>query len=159
MKSAAEPSNRKLIRPSLNDVKQPVQPKRQEQPPPNGPRPKRSAPPEHTSAESFYYVKQMQNRTPMVLVLRDGEELHGLIDWYDKACLKLSREDGPNLLVYKENIKYLYKANSGGAAAESAPKKTERRAASRTNGRAATRSNGRGASRANGKASAGPPEE
>jgi len=100
----------------------------------------------------------MQNRTPMVLVLRDGEELHGLIDWYDKACLKLSREDGPNLLVYKENIKYLYKANSG-AAAESAPKKTERRAASRTNGRAATRSNGRGASRANGKASAGPPEE
>ena len=27
----------------------------------------------------FYYVKQMQAKTPMVFVLRDGETLHGVI--------------------------------------------------------------------------------
>jgi hypothetical protein len=36
--------------------------------------------------------------------------LHGTIEWYDKTCLKLTREDGPNLLVFKSYIKYLYKA-------------------------------------------------
>jgi sRNA-binding regulator protein Hfq len=52
----------------------------------------------------------MQSKTPVVIVLLDGEELHGVLEWYDKGCLKLTREDGPNLLVYKSYIKYLYKA-------------------------------------------------
>jgi sRNA-binding regulator protein Hfq len=75
--------------------------------------PKKQTPPETTNAENFYYVKQMQSKTPMVVVLRDGESLHGIIEWYDKSCIKLTREDGPNLLVYKSFIKYLYKANEG----------------------------------------------
>ena len=41
-------------------------------------------PPDQTNAENFYYVKQMQSKTPMVFVLRDGETLHGVIEWYDK---------------------------------------------------------------------------
>ncbi len=71
---------------------------------------KRAAPPDQTHAEAFYYVKQMQNRTPMVIVMGDGEELHGVIEWYDRACLKLNRSEGPNLLIYKDAIKYLYKS-------------------------------------------------
>lgn len=74
------------------------------------PKVKRAAPPDQTHAEAFYYVKQMQNRTPMVVVMDDGEELHGVIEWYDRSCLKLNRTDGPNLLVYKDAVKYLYKA-------------------------------------------------
>jgi host factor-I protein len=66
-------------------------------------------PPEQTNAESFYYKKQMDSHTPMVLVLQDGEELHGTIEWYDKNSIKLHRQDGPNLLVLKHNIKYMYK--------------------------------------------------
>ena len=46
----------------------------------------------------------------MVIVLRDDETLQGVIEWYDKSCLKLNREPEPNLLVYKPNIKYMYKA-------------------------------------------------
>src|SRR5580704_7617949 len=42
------------------------------------------APPEQTNAENFYYQKQMQSRMPMVIVLRDGEEVHGCIEWYDR---------------------------------------------------------------------------
>ncbi|PYV96361.1 MAG: hypothetical protein DMG89_18005 [Acidobacteria bacterium] len=66
-------------------------------------------PPDQTNAENFYYQKQMQSRTPMVLVLRDGEEVHGVIEWYDRACLKVNRSSGPNLMIYKPAIKYMYK--------------------------------------------------
>jgi sRNA-binding regulator protein Hfq len=51
----------------------------------------------------------MQAKTPMVFVLRDGETLHGTIEWYDKCCLKVNRSEGPNLLLYKPCIKYMYK--------------------------------------------------
>lgn len=100
--------NRKLIRTTLADVKEreasvkqtPIQRKR--------------IPLEHTNAESFYYKKQMESRTPMVIVLQDGEQLHGTIEWYDKACLKLHRNDAPNLLILKHSIKYLYKDGDSG---------------------------------------------
>src|SRR5437764_8445151 len=71
----------------------------------------RTAPPESTSAENFYYLKQMNAKTPMVIIMTDGETIHGWIEWYDKACLKVNREGAPNLLIQKACIKYLYKAD------------------------------------------------
>lgn len=70
----------------------------------------KAAPPETTNAENFYYLKQMNSRTPMVIVMNDGETIHGWIEWYDKACLKVNREGAPNLLIQKQWIKYLFKA-------------------------------------------------
>jgi sRNA-binding regulator protein Hfq len=67
------------------------------------------APPEQTNAESFYYLKQMQSKTPMVIVLQNDEKLRGVIEWYDKHCLKINRVKEPNVLVPKHNIKYIYK--------------------------------------------------
>ena len=67
------------------------------------------APPEQTNAESFYYLKQMQSKTPVVIVLQDNEKVRGVIEWYDKHCLKINRVKEPNVLVPKHNIKYLYK--------------------------------------------------
>jgi sRNA-binding regulator protein Hfq len=67
------------------------------------------APPENTNAESFYYLKQMNARTPMVIVMTDGEEIRGSIEWYDRTCLKVNREGAPNLLINKHCIKYLFK--------------------------------------------------
>jgi RNA chaperone Hfq len=92
--------NRRLIRPSLNEVKEQLQ---------NRPPRKKPTPPEQTNAENFYYVKQMQSRTPMVVVLQDGENIHGIIEWYDKYCIKVNRNGAANLLIYKANIKYLFK--------------------------------------------------
>lgn len=106
-----EAANRKLIRPSLTEIKE--KEKEQSGPPRKSAPPaaaKKAVPPEQTNAENFYYAKQMQAKTPMVIVLKDGEELHGVIEWYDKNCLKVNREDGPNVLVYKPNVKYMYKA-------------------------------------------------
>jgi len=76
---------------------------------------RKAAPPEQTNAENFYYQKQMQSRTPMVIVLRDGEEVHGVIEWYDKACIKVIRDGGrPNLMIYKPSIKYMFKEEENG---------------------------------------------
>ena len=74
---------------------------------------KKKIPPEQTNAENFYYKKQMDAHTPMVLVLQDNEQLHGTIEWYDKNSIKLHRDEGPNLLVLKHNIKYMYKDQPG----------------------------------------------
>lgn len=96
--------NRKLIRPSLSELRDQDQSS-------YGRGPKKRVPPEQTSAEEYYYLKQMANKTPMVVLLNDGEELHGIIEWYDKHCIKVNREVEPNLLVPKHSIKYMYKEN------------------------------------------------
>ena len=70
---------------------------------------KRQPPPTETHAEIYYYKKQIDAHTPMVLVLQDGEEIEGTIEWYDRAALKINRRSAPNLLVLKRNIKYMYK--------------------------------------------------
>ena len=75
---------------------------------------KKIAPTEQTNAENFYYQKQMQTKTPMVVVLRDGEEVHGYIEWYDKNCLKLNRSGAANLMIYKPAIKYMFKEGENG---------------------------------------------
>ena len=116
-------ANRKLIRPSLNRTDHSHAQASMGEPRERSDRPERSdrdrndrpgggrkaAPPEQTNAENFYYQKQMQSKTPMVIVLRDGEEIHGMIEWYDKSCLKVTRNGTSNLLIYKPAIKYMFK--------------------------------------------------
>ncbi len=72
---------------------------------------KRTPPPMETNAELFYYKKQIDAHTLMVIVLQDGEEIEGTIEWYDRGALKVNRKDAPNLLLLKRNIKYMYKAD------------------------------------------------
>jgi sRNA-binding regulator protein Hfq len=96
--------NRKLIRPSLSELKEQAQNKYA-----NAQR--KRVPPEQTHAENYYYLKQMSGKNPMVVKLIDGEEIHGVIEWYDKHCIKVNRTSEPNLLIPKQNIKYIYKEN------------------------------------------------
>jgi len=94
-------SDRKLIRPSMTEMMDKF--------PTRTTGRRKQVPAEQTNAESFYYLKQMQNRTPMVVVLCDGTELKGWIEWYDKTCIKLNRTDAPNLLLFKRSIKFMFK--------------------------------------------------
>lgn len=109
--------NRRMFRPNFSDVKDQAPPRPNNH---NGPVPsKKPAPPETTHAENFYWVKQMQSRTPMAVVLENGETLRGTVEWYDRDCIKLTRTGSPNLLIFKRVIKYVYKdgeeAANGGA--------------------------------------------
>jgi sRNA-binding regulator protein Hfq len=97
--------NRKLIRPDLSEIKEQFAPVK------GAFRVKKAIPPEVTNAENFYYQKQMANRTKMVILLKDGEEVRGVIEWYDKFALKVHRQTEPNILLLKDNIKYMYKEN------------------------------------------------
>jgi host factor-I protein len=93
-------ATRKLIRPDMTELKKelPARSVRRKQ-----------TPPEQTNAEEFYYLKQMAAKTPMVVMLDNGDELRGWLEWYDKDALKLNRNDGPNLLILKHNIRYMFK--------------------------------------------------
>ena len=93
--------NRKLIRPNLTEIK--------EQQFISKSKGKKPAPPEQTNAENYYFIRQMNNKTAMVILFKDGEEIHGIIEWYDKTCIKVHRNDAPNLLIYKDSIKYIFK--------------------------------------------------
>jgi RNA chaperone Hfq len=94
-------SDRKLIRPSMTEM--------MDRFPTRTSGRRKQVPAEQTNAENFYYLKQMQNRTPMIVVLTDGTELTGWIEWYDKNCIKLNRNEAPNLLLYKHTIKFMFK--------------------------------------------------
>jgi host factor-I protein len=97
--------NRKLIRPDLSELKEQFQASGK------GYRARKPIPPEQTNAETFYYLKQMTNKTRLVIVLKDGEEIRGVLEWYDKTALKVHRPDAPNILLLKDNVKYMYKEN------------------------------------------------
>lgn len=99
-------TTRKLIRPNLTEIKE-----RLAQGGKNNAARRKVVPPDQTSAEAFYYLKQMNAKTPMVVVLNDGEELRGVIEWYDKSAIKVNRIGAPNLLVMKPAVKYMYKAD------------------------------------------------
>lgn len=71
---------------------------------------KKMPPPVETNAEVFYYKKQIDTHTLMVVVLQDGEEVEGTIEWYDREALKINRKSAPNILLLKHNIKYIFKA-------------------------------------------------
>ena len=90
---------RKLIKPNLREIKQKSDKENKRKPPP----------PYKTHAENYYYIKQMNNRTQLVLELVSGDTLKGLLDWYDEKCLKIKKLDGGTLIVFKSQIKYIYK--------------------------------------------------
>ena len=136
--------NRKLIRTTLAEVKgrEPSHtrersegaPRPAHRPGGSGPSPSRDAaassaaalgrkkiPSAETNAEIFYYKKQMDGHTLMVIVLMDGEEVEGTIEWYDRNALKVNRKGAPNIMLLKHNIKYMFKAedrNGGGESSD-----------------------------------------
>lgn len=73
---------------------------------------------ESSHAEVFYFQKQIQAQTRMIVMLENGEELEGVIEWYDRFAIKLRNVGHGGLqggartrvLVYKDSIRYIYKA-------------------------------------------------
>ena len=90
---------RKLIKPDLNEIKRYQKKDSKKKPPP----------PYKTHAENYYYIKQMNNRTPMVVELANGEIIKGKIEWYDSKCIKIKKSDEDNLIIFKQVIKYMHK--------------------------------------------------
>jgi len=79
-----------------------------------GPLKGKSKPPEETSEEAAYLKALGEKQKPVSIKLMDGEIVQGWIEYYDRSMLRLTREDKPNLFIFKHEIVYI---------AEDAPKR------------------------------------
>jgi RNA chaperone Hfq len=102
--------SRKLIRPTLPQEAHTGSSERAARPDKIGAASRKVARAEQTHAETFYFQKQIQSKTPMTLVLKNGETVSGVIEWYDKDCLKVNRAGKSSLLIYKPAIRYMHKS-------------------------------------------------
>jgi host factor-I protein len=57
-----------------------------------------------TGQEAIYLRMLSERQTPVVIQLRDGEALHGWIEYFDDRMIRLTREGKPNLFIYKRQI-------------------------------------------------------
>jgi host factor-I protein len=64
--------------------------------------------PAQTSAEASYLKKLIDGRVPVRLHLMDNQEIDGTIEFVDARFVRLTREQQPNLFVFKHDIKYIY---------------------------------------------------
>jgi host factor-I protein len=46
------------------------------------------------------------------LKLADGEEVEGVIEYYDHSFIRVTRAGAPNLFIFKHDIKYLVEEGS-----------------------------------------------
>ena len=66
--------------------------------------------PEQTFEETKYLKRLIENATPVRVKLADGEEVKGIIEYYDQSFIRLTRDGEPNLFIFKHDINYLSEA-------------------------------------------------
>jgi sRNA-binding regulator protein Hfq len=64
--------------------------------------------PEQTFEEVKYLRHLIENGIPVRIRLSSNEEVVGVIEFYDANFIRLTRDNGPNLFLFKHDIKYLY---------------------------------------------------
>lgn len=68
---------------------------------------KRSYPPQSTGGELGFFSSHRESRETVTVRLRDGREIHGVVEYYDRDMVKINREVGPHLFVRKRDIRYV----------------------------------------------------
>ncbi|MGH9661526.1 MAG: Hfq-like protein [Bryobacteraceae bacterium] len=63
--------------------------------------------PEQTFEEVQYLRHLIENQTPVRVKLADNEEVRGVVEYFDARFIRITRPDGPNLFIFKHDIKYL----------------------------------------------------
>jgi sRNA-binding regulator protein Hfq len=72
----------------------------------------KTKPPEQTFEEVQYLRHLIENGIRVRVRLVNNEEFSGTIEFYDSNFIRLTRTDGPNLFIFKHEIKYLYELES-----------------------------------------------
>jgi host factor-I protein len=63
--------------------------------------------PEQTFEEAKYLKQLIEQQAAVRVKMADGEEVVGVIEYYDQSFIRLTREGAPNLFIFKHDIKYL----------------------------------------------------
>ncbi len=66
--------------------------------------------PEQTFEEVKYLRRLIDDEIRVTVKLTDNQEVTGTIEYYDLNFIRLTRTDGPNLFIFKHDIKYLFEA-------------------------------------------------
>jgi sRNA-binding regulator protein Hfq len=64
--------------------------------------------PEQTFEEVKYLKRLIDDQIPVRVKLSDNQEVEGTIEFYDATFIRITRRTGPNLFLFKHDIKYLY---------------------------------------------------
>ena len=68
--------------------------------------------PEQTFEEVRYLKRLIDDRVAVRIRLTDNQEVEGIIEFYDVHFIRVTRPDGPNLFLFKHDIKYLYELDT-----------------------------------------------
>jgi host factor-I protein len=49
----------------------------------------------------------IEHETPVRVKMADGEEVQGVVEYYDQSFIRITREGEPNLFIFKHDIKYI----------------------------------------------------
>lgn len=71
-----------------------------------GSKPKTRAP-EQTFEEVKYLKHLADNGIPIRVRLSNNEEVEGIVEFYDESFIRITRQQSPNLFLYKHDIKYI----------------------------------------------------
>lgn len=68
---------------------------------------------EETGMETMYLKELVDHETPVVVVLRSGEAIRGVVRYYDRDVFSLGpASGGPKLFLRKDSVRYLYEEAS-----------------------------------------------
>jgi host factor-I protein len=70
----------------------------------------KNPPPGDTGQEALYLRFLSEKQVPVSVKLRDGEAVHGWIEYFDDRMIRLTREGKPNLFIYKHQIRTIAEA-------------------------------------------------
>ncbi len=68
-------------------------------------RSKSGAPSSETGQEALYLKSLSERQVQVSIKLRDGEIVNGWIEYFDDMMVRLTRDDKPNLFIYKSQIR------------------------------------------------------
>ena len=66
-----------------------------------------SSRPEDTFQEARYLKHLTEEQVPVAITTWEGDEFVGRVEYYDRAFLRLTRDNAANVFVFKKDIKYL----------------------------------------------------
>jgi sRNA-binding regulator protein Hfq len=72
--------------------------------PPHG---RRTPPPASTGHEDRYLQQIKDARSAIVVTLTDGSSVHGVIEYFDRDMIKITRPEGPHFFARKSDIRYI----------------------------------------------------
>ena len=67
----------------------------------------KSKAPAQTFEEPKYLARLVEQAIEVRLRLVSGEEYTGTVEYWDVDFLRLTRQDGPNLFIFKRDIRYI----------------------------------------------------